>query len=153
MTPTYDQTANDQVTDSTQQHVDVTSRGYHAVAALVELATLSQDAPVRLAALTRSGAVSQSYLEQLFAGLRRHDIVKSTRGPGGGYSLSRPAKDISIAAIFMATAEDTVKKAEESPADLNSPAIRHLQAYLGRSLYDILSRRSLADVLRHSRHP
>lgn len=148
MTPTYDQ-----VEDPAQQHLDVTSRGYHAVAALVELATLSQDAPVRLAALTRSGAVSQSYLEQLFAGLRRHDIVKSTRGPGGGYSLSRPAKDISIASIFLATADDTPKKTDNEGGDISSPAIQHLQAYLGRTLYDILSRRSLADVLRHSRRP
>lgn len=147
MTPAYDQVA-----DPKQEHVDITSRGYHAVAALVELATLSQDTPVRLAALTRSGAVSLSYLEQLFAGLRRHNIVKSTRGPGGGYSLGRPAKDISIAAIFMATVEETVKKAKESSADLNSPAIRYLQAYLGHSLYEILSRRSLADILRQSRH-
>lgn len=141
----------DQMDDQTQHRVDVTSRGYHAVAALVELASLAQDAPVRLASLTRSGAVSQSYLEQLFAGLRRHDIVKSTRGPGGGYSLSRPAKDISIAAIFMATVEETAKPPTDIAGDTSSPAITHLQDYVGQSLYDILSKRSLADILRHSR--
>jgi Rrf2 family iron-sulfur cluster assembly transcriptional regulator len=143
----------DQMNDQTPHRIDVTSRGYHAVAALVELATLAQDAPVRLASLTRSGAVSQSYLEQLFAGLRRHDIVKSTRGPGGGYSLSRPAKDISIAAIFMATVEETTKPPIDigSAGDTSSPAITHLQDYVGQSLYDILSKRSLADILRHSR--
>jgi Rrf2 family iron-sulfur cluster assembly transcriptional regulator len=149
MTP-YDIQMNDQL----KPKMEVTSRGYHAVAALIELATLSQDSPVRLASLTRAGAVSQSYLEQLFAGLRRNNIVKSTRGPGGGYSLSRPAKDITIAEIFLATVEDTTKPAENIAnvtADSTSPAMAYLQDYIGVSLYDILSRRSLADVLRHSR--
>lgn len=144
--------------DTTQIELHLSARGYHAVAALVLLARLGEGGPVPLAALTRAGdgavddnpdneegSVSQSYLEQLFAKLRRAGIVKSTRGPGGGYSLSRPARDISLADIFIA------ENGEPLPSAQTHSALRRVQSYVGGTVYEALSRRTLADVLRHSR--
>src|SRR5690606_1799584 len=133
-------------TDSTatQPELHLNARGYHALAALVLLDRLSAGRPVRLSSLARGkdsiGSVSQSYLEQLFSGLRRADIVRSTRGPGGGYVLSRPARDISLADIFIATTPDGTE---------NNNGADPVQRYIGMAVYDVLSRRTLADVIRH----
>ena len=61
---------------------------------MAEIAQQERDAPVPLSQIAKAGNISLSYLEQLFAGLRRHGLVKSFRGPGGGYRLTRPAAEI-----------------------------------------------------------
>jgi Rrf2 family transcriptional regulator, iron-sulfur cluster assembly transcription factor len=83
----------------------LTTKGRFAVTAMVDLALREQDGPVALAAISARQHISQSYLEQLFGKLRRHDLVQSTRGPGGGYSLGRAANEISIAEIILAVDE------------------------------------------------
>lgn len=83
----------------------LTTKGRYAVTAVLDLA-LHQDAgPVSLAAISARQGISLSYLEQLFAKLRRNEIVSSTRGPGGGYTLKGSTEDISVSDIIIAVDE------------------------------------------------
>jgi Rrf2 family iron-sulfur cluster assembly transcriptional regulator len=72
---------------------------------MIDLALRSQNGPVALAAISQRQQISLSYLEQLFGKLRRSELVESTRGPGGGYTLGRAAAEISVADIIVAVDE------------------------------------------------
>jgi Rrf2 family protein len=66
----------------------LTTKGRFAVTAMIDLALRQNNGPVTLAAISQRQQISLSYLEQLFGKLRRHELVESTRGPGGGYTLA-----------------------------------------------------------------
>jgi Rrf2 family iron-sulfur cluster assembly transcriptional regulator len=83
----------------------LTTKGRFAVTAMIDLALRSSNGPVALAAISQRQQISLSYLEQLFGKLRRHELVESTRGPGGGYSLGRAANEITVADIIVAVDE------------------------------------------------
>ncbi len=83
----------------------LTSKGRYAVTAMLDLALHTENGPVTLAAISERQGISLSYLEQLFTRLRKQGLVASTRGPGGGYSLSRPAVAIPVAAVVTAVDE------------------------------------------------
>lgn len=83
----------------------LTTKGRFAVTAMIDLGLRSQSGPVALAAISQRQQISLSYLEQLFGKLRRHELVESTRGPGGGYSLGRNAAEITVADIIVAVDE------------------------------------------------
>jgi Rrf2 family transcriptional regulator, iron-sulfur cluster assembly transcription factor len=83
----------------------LTTKGRFAVTAMIDLALRSNAGPVALAAISQRQQISLSYLEQLFGKLRRNELVESTRGPGGGYSLGRDAADITVADIIVAVDE------------------------------------------------
>jgi len=83
----------------------LTTKGRYAVTAVLDLAFHQQGGPVSLADISKRQGISLSYLEQLFSRLRRNDVVSSTRGPGGGYSLARAEEDISMAQIINAVDE------------------------------------------------
>ena len=72
----------------------LTTKGRFAVTAMIDLALRQNNGPVTLAAISQRQQISLSYLEQLFGKLRRHELVESTRGPGGGYTLGRKAAEI-----------------------------------------------------------
>jgi Rrf2 family iron-sulfur cluster assembly transcriptional regulator len=78
------------------------SKARYAVAALVDLACQPAHHPTTLAAIAKRQDISVSYLEQLFARLRAGGLIKSVRGPGGGYVLARPSTEITIADIYTA---------------------------------------------------
>lgn len=80
----------------------LSTRGRYAVSAIVDVALHEQLGPVSLAAVGVRQHISLSYLEQMFSKLRRHGLVQSTRGPGGGYGLGRAANAISVADIIDA---------------------------------------------------
>ena len=84
----------------------LTSKGRYAVTAVLDIALNANDAPVSLADISERQSISLSYLEQLFAKLRRDGLVKSVRGPGGGYRLGLAPKDISVAMIIAAVNEN-----------------------------------------------
>jgi Rrf2 family transcriptional regulator, iron-sulfur cluster assembly transcription factor len=90
----------------------LSTRGRYAVMAMVDLASRDPAVcpadPVCLADIAERQQLSQSYLEQLFAKLRRADLVSSARGPGGGYRLARPAGKIAIADIVAAVDEPVI---------------------------------------------
>ncbi len=83
----------------------LTTKGRFAVTAMIDLALREGSGPVALAAVSARQQISLSYLEQLFGKLRRNELVESTRGPGGGYTLGRKAADITVADIIVAVDE------------------------------------------------
>ena len=83
----------------------LTTKGRFAVTAMIDLALRQNNGPVTLAALSQRQQISLSYLEQLFGKVRRHQLVESTRGPGGGYTLGRKATEISVADIILSVDE------------------------------------------------
>jgi len=83
----------------------LSTKGRYAVMALVDLATHSEGKPVALADISERQQISLSYLEQLFAKLRRNGLIKSVRGPGGGYLLSRGADETRISEAILAVDE------------------------------------------------
>ena len=83
----------------------LTTKGRFAVTAMIDLALRQDAGPVTLAAISQRQQISLSYLEQLFGKLRRHNLVESTRGPGGGYTLGRKSTDITVADIILSVDE------------------------------------------------
>ncbi|MPM87870.1 HTH-type transcriptional regulator IscR [bioreactor metagenome] len=83
----------------------LTTKGRFAVTAMMDLALRGGEGPVALAGVAERQSISLSYLEQLFGKLRRHELVESTRGPGGGYTLARKATDITVADIIVSVDE------------------------------------------------
>jgi Rrf2 family iron-sulfur cluster assembly transcriptional regulator len=83
----------------------LTTKGRFAVTAMIDLALRQHSGPVTLAGISKRQEISLSYLEQLFGKLRRHKIVESVRGPGGGYNLARKAEDVTVADIIIAVDE------------------------------------------------
>jgi Rrf2 family iron-sulfur cluster assembly transcriptional regulator len=83
----------------------LTTKGRFAVTAMVDLGMRHERGPVTLAGISERQGISLSYLEQLFGKLRRHGIVGSVRGPGGGYCMARPLSEVSVADIIRAVDE------------------------------------------------
>lgn len=83
----------------------LTTKGRYAVTAMLDLAIHNEQGPISLADISGRQGISLSYLEQLFSRLRKKGLVVSTRGPGGGYSLSCPADQIPVAEVIEAVDE------------------------------------------------
>ena len=83
----------------------ISTKGYYAVRALLDMAYHGKEQPLPLSTIASRQEISQHYLEQLFMKLRKSKLVKSVRGPSGGYLLARSAKEISIGDIFRAVDE------------------------------------------------
>ena len=83
----------------------LTTKGRYAVTAILDLALHDSRGPVALADISRRQDISLPYLEQLFNKLRRHGLVESARGPGGGYRLALVASEVTIARVIFAVDE------------------------------------------------
>lgn len=83
----------------------LTTKGRYAVTAMLDLALHYDNGPITLADISQRQGISLSYLEQLFSKLRKNELVDSTRGPGGGYRLSRNADEIAVAQVITAVDE------------------------------------------------
>lgn len=83
----------------------LTSKGRYAVTAMLDVALHSQEGPVPLADISERQGISLSYLEQLFSRLRKHGLVASVRGPGGGYLLGKDMSDIAVGTVITAVDE------------------------------------------------
>ncbi len=83
----------------------LTTKGRYAVTAMLDLAIHHDQGPVTLADIARRQGISLSYLEQLFARLRKRGLVRSSRGPGGGYRLGRAADEIAVVEVIGAVDE------------------------------------------------
>ena len=131
----------------------LTTKGRYAVTAMLDLALHAQHGPVSLAEISHRQGISLSYLEQLFAKLRRRDLVCSVRGPGGGYQLSGDARQIRIAQVIDAVNESIDATACQGRGDCQAGATcltHHLWCDLSQQIHDFLSGISLADlVARH----
>ena len=132
----------------------LSTKGRYAVMAMADLAKHSTNSrPVSLAEISGRQEISLSYLEQLFAKLRRGGLVSSVRGPGGGYRLSRPSNEVRISDIILAVDEPiaaTRCKPGEAKGCTGTGArcVTHdLWEELGRQIQVFLSGVSLADVI------
>ncbi len=128
----------------------LTTRGRYAVTAILDVAMHSGDGPVPLAAVAERQRLSLSYLEQLFSRLRKHGLVRSHRGPGGGYCLGRDPAAISVADVVLAVDEpvDVTLCGGLVNCNQKSRCLTHdLWVELSRELEAFLRGRSLADVL------
>ncbi len=137
-----------------QQTVKLTTRGRYAVMAMVELAKSDMAAPVPLSGIAQNNDISLSYLEQLIAGLRRHGLVKSYRGPGGGYVLAKEAKDILVSEILIAAEDSTpAKRSEKSGTERDGKCSTTdtLWSNIGALLHTALKKMSLEDVLKQEK--
>ncbi|MGI9303897.1 MAG: Rrf2 family transcriptional regulator [Gammaproteobacteria bacterium] len=128
----------------------LTTKGRYAVTAILDLALHDGRGPVALADIAARQGISLSYLEQLFSRLRRNGLVASTRGPGGGYSLSHKLDDIAIADVIMAVDEKVDSTACGGTVDCqdNQRCLTHeLWAELNDRVHDFLSGISLAELV------
>ncbi len=128
----------------------LTTKGRFAVTAMIDLGLRQHHGPVTLAAISQRQRISLSYLEQLFGKLRRHGLVESTRGPGGGYTLGRTAADISVADIIYAVDEplDATQCGGKENCDNDQRCMTHdLWANLNRVMVDYLDSVSLHDLV------
>lgn len=130
----------------------LTTKGRFAVTAMVDLAMRQSRGPVTLAAISDRQHISLSYLEQLFGKLRRHRLVSSVRGPGGGYNLARPMQGITVADIICAVDEPldaTQCGGKENCLDDKRCMTHDLWATLNAKMHDYLSSVTLADLVAH----
>ncbi|MGM0563926.1 MAG: Fe-S cluster assembly transcriptional regulator IscR [Pseudomonadota bacterium] len=133
----------------------LTTKGRYAVTAMLDLALHHSAGPVALADISERQAISLAYLEQLFGRLRKRGLVSSTRGPGGGYRLSRSAAEISVSAVIDAVDEsvDATSCGGASSCQGNVRCLTHdlwtdlsqqIQGFLDSiSLQDLVDRRSV----------
>ena len=137
----------------------LTTKGRYAVTAMLDLAYHSErQGPVTLTDIAKRQHISMSYLEQLFARLRRAGMVEGVRGPGGGYQLSRETGQINIAEIICAVDEtiDSTRCGGKANCQNAHPCLTHdlwmglseqIRQYLASiSLADVISRKSVRQV-------
>ena len=129
----------------------LTTKGRYAVTAMLDLALHQGQNAVALADIARRQCISLSYLEQLFAKLRRRELVSSVRGPGGGYVLGNKPEQISIADIVVAINEriDATRCSGERNCQDDQPCLTHqLWEELSAQIYQFLHNITLADLVR-----
>lgn len=130
----------------------LSTKGRFAVTAMIDVGLREKAGPVSLSDIALRHHISLSYLEQLFSRLRRHGLVESTRGPGGGYGLARQAEAINVADIIAAVESDSpdVESREDAHVEesdvaattaalwsaLNAKMVAHMQSISLRSLVD-----------------
>ena len=147
----------------------LSTKGRYAVMAMTDLALNAQGRPISLSEISERQQISLSYLEQLFARLRKAGLVKSARGPGGGYSLSRPSERLFVSEIVLAVDEPikatrcemTSNKLGANKKLSKDEAVREIGCMpggqrclthnlwedLGVAIHDYLSQVSLRDVI------
>lgn len=131
----------------------LTTKGRYAVTAMLDLAFHGKEGPVSLADIARRQGISLSYLEQLFTRLRKEGLVTSTRGPGGGYSMSRPADRIAVAQVISAVDEnvDATRCGGLSNCQNEQQCLTHdLWTDLSRQIFNFLNEITLGQLMRRS---
>ncbi|MGY1488447.1 Fe-S cluster assembly transcriptional regulator IscR [Methylobacillus pratensis] len=132
----------------------LTTKGRFAVTAMLDLALNEEEKPVTLAGISERQGISLSYLEQLFSRLRRNGLVKSVRGPGGGYRLAKNHHDISVSDIITAVDEliDATQCGGKENCHEGKPCMTHdLWSSLNAKILEYLSGVALADLVASQR--
>jgi len=128
----------------------LTTKGRYAVTAMLDLALHQGKGPISLADISDRQGISLSYLEQLFAKLRKQDLVQSVRGPGGGYELKRDSAQINVAQVVDAVNESVDATGCQQKGNCQSGEIcltHHLWMDLSGQIHGFLSGISLADLV------
>ncbi len=129
----------------------LTTKGRYAVTAMLDLALHSDEAPITLSDISQRQGISLSYLEQLFSRLRKQGLVESTRGPGGGYRLGRPALDIAVADVITAVDEsvDATRCGGLQNCQGEQRCLTHeLWCELSQQIFEFLSGISLGELVK-----
>lgn len=129
----------------------LTTKGRYAVTAMLDLALHEAQGPISLADISDRQGISLSYLEQLFAKLRRHELVNSVRGPGGGYQLAGGPGAISVAQVVDAVSESmdaTRCQGKEGCQHGEICLTHHLWEDLSSQIHRFLSDITLADLVK-----
>ncbi len=122
----------------------IPTKGRYAVSAMMDLAIHDSIRPLTIAEIAEKQNISLSYLEQLFAVLRRNGLVRGTRGPGGGYRLAQGAGSISIAQIIRSV-DASVLDHQREEQDIYLPYA--LWAELSQKMYQFLDGITLASCI------
>ena len=128
----------------------LTTKGRFAVTAMLDIAMHGGKRPVTLAGISQRQSISLSYLEQLFGKLRRHTLVESVRGPGGGYTLARELEKVSVADIITAVDEPldaTQCGGKENCKDEQRCMTHDLWSTLNDKMYEYLDSVKLSDLV------
>ena len=128
----------------------LTTKGRYAVTAMLDLALHYGEGPITLADIAQRQGISLSYLEQLFSRLRKRSLVASVRGPGGGYSLGKEAKEIFVGEVISAVDEnmDTTRCHGAHNCQNNERCLTHdLWSDLSNQIYSYLNNISLQDLM------
>ena len=128
----------------------LTAKGRYAVTAMLDLAVHDGEGPISLADISDRQGISLSYLEQLFAKLRRRELVQSVRGPGGGYRLSRAAGEIFVAEIVDSVDEnvDATKCSGRADCQGGETCLTHeLWSDLSEQIHQFLNGIDLASLI------
>jgi Rrf2 family transcriptional regulator, iron-sulfur cluster assembly transcription factor len=128
----------------------LTTKGRYAVTAMLDLALHAERGPVSLADISGRQEISLSYLEQLFAKLRRNELVRSVRGPGGGYCLARESSQIFVAQIIDSVNENVDATSCGGSGDCQDGDVcltHYLWEDLSRQIHTFLSGISLASLV------
>lgn len=128
----------------------LSTKGRYAVTAMLDLAIHAERGPITLAEISHGQGISLSYLEQLFARLRREGLVEGVRGPGGGYRLAKPVADISVADIIAAvdeTVDATQCEGKENSQDGKRCLTHDLWNSLSTQIFNYLASINLAEFL------
>src|SRR4051812_45180189 len=132
----------------------LTTKGRFAVTAMLDLALQHGGGPVTLAGISQRQHISLSYLEQLFGKLRRHSLVDSVRGPGGGYTIARDLDKVTVADIVTAVDEPldaTQCGGKENCLDDRRCMTHDLWSTLNDKMYEFLNSVNLADLVAKQR--
>lgn len=128
----------------------LTTKGRYAVTAMLDLALHATKSPVSLADISDRQSISVSYLEQLFAKLRKRGLVLSVRGPGGGYQLAAPPKTVFVAQIIDAVDElvDATRCGGQGDCQQGATCLTHeLWSDLSTQIHTFLANISLQELL------
>ncbi len=128
----------------------LTTKGRFAVTAMIDLAMRHGSGPVTLSEISERQKISLSYLEQLFGKLRRHALVDSVRGPGGGYCLAKSMDQVSVADIILAVDEPidaTQCGGKENCRDEQKCLTHDLWAALNDRIFDYLHSVTLSQLV------
>ncbi len=128
----------------------LTTKGRYAVTAMLDLAIHHDQGPITLSDISQRQGISLSYLEQLFSKLRKHGLVDSARGPGGGYRLSRVASLITVADVVSAvdeTVDATRCKGMKNCQEPHACLTHELWTDLSQEIRSFLSKITLAQVV------
>lgn len=126
------------------ENMKIPTKGRYAVSAMMDLAIHEEIRPLTIAEIAEKQRISLSYLEQLFAILRRANLVRGTRGPGGGYRLAQSADSITIAQIIR-----TVDSSNKPSTEAEEYLPFELWEELSQKIYSFLDNITVADSINH----
>lgn len=132
----------------------LSTKGRYGLRAAVDLALFASEEPMSISMIASREGLSESYLEQLFAKLKKAGLVHSVRGTNGGYQLSKPAREISVGDILRALEGDMVivdcPDSESMCAKFDSCVTKYVWKRINNSINDTMDSMTLEEIVANS---